>query len=135
MDCIFCRIIQGQIPGKVIYEAKEAIGILDVNPISPGHAMVLPKIHAASVLDLPDEKVGPVFLAVKEVAAILKEKLDPDGFTYGINQGEVSGQAVRHLHIHIVPRWRNDGGTTFHGIVNNPPKESLDEMIKKIKGH
>ncbi|MBI2591597.1 MAG: HIT family protein, partial [Candidatus Brennerbacteria bacterium] len=58
--------------------------------------------------------------------------LKPDGFTIGINHGEASGQAVDHLHIHIIPRWKNDGGGSIHGVVNNPPKESLEEIKKKI---
>ena len=134
MDCIFCKIVAREITAKVIYENDEALGILDVHPIARGHTMIIPKIHVSSIFDLPDDRIGSVFQGVKKAAELLDKKLAPEGFTYGINQGEASGQTVSHLHIHIVPRWSSDGGMTFHKIVNNPPQESLDDIFFKITG-
>ncbi|HDH31502.1 MAG TPA: HIT family protein, partial [Candidatus Wolfebacteria bacterium] len=74
-----------------------------------------------------------VFSAVKKITEILDKSLNPDGFTIGINHGRVSGQAVDHLHIHIIPRFKNDKGGSIHTIIHNPPKESLEEIKKKIK--
>ncbi len=132
MDCLFCKIVKGEIPAHVVYESDAALGILDVNPKAPGHAMVIPKIHAENVLDLPAESVGPVFLAVKETTEKLKKAFSPDGFTIGINHGRVSGQSVNHLHIHIMPRWFSDGGGSVHGVVSNPPRETLEEIKDRI---
>ncbi|MDO8574436.1 MAG: HIT family protein [bacterium] len=133
MDCIFCKIVAKEIQGKIIYENDAAIGVLDTHPIAPGHTLVVSKVHVFSILDLEDDQVEPVFVGVKRVAELLSETLKADGFTYGINQGEVSGQTIPHFHVHVVPRWRGDGGMTFHGIVDNPPKETLDSIYKKIK--
>lgn len=131
MDCIFCKIISKEIPAEIIYEDEETVACLDANPLSKGHTLILPRVHVNTLLNLPDEKVGPFFLAVKKVAKLLEEKLKAEGFTLGINQGKASGQAIDHLHFHIIPRWKNDGGSSLHVVVHNPPKESLAE-IKKL---
>jgi len=119
-DCLFCKIVNKEINAEIVYEDQETLAILDVHPRAPGHTMVLSKVHAENILDLPEEKIGPVFLAVKKVTGLLKEKHRPDGFTIGINQGRASGQAVDHLHIHIIPRWHDDKGGSIHSVVNNP---------------
>jgi len=118
---------------EIIYEDENAVGVLDIHPRSPGHVMALPKFHAENILDLPDEKIEGVFSAVKKITDILKKTFNPDGFTIGINHGKASGQAVDHLHIHIMPRWHGDNGSSIHGVVNNPSKESLEEIAKKIR--
>ncbi len=133
MDCLFCKIANKEIPAQIIYESVDATAVLDVNPRAPGHTMVLPKVHAANILELPDEKIKGVFKAVKETTDLLDKKLKPDGFTIGINHGKVSGQTVEHLHIHIIPRWAGDGGGSIHSVVDNGPKESLEEIVKKLK--
>lgn len=132
MDCLFCKIIKKEIPAEIIYEDSYSLAVLDVHPRSPGHAMILPKNHAENILDLADEEIGGVFMAVKKVTEILNESLKPDGFTIGINHGKVSGQAIDHLHIHVMPRWRDDGGGSIHNVVDNPPKETLAETKNKI---
>ncbi len=132
MECLFCKIAAKEIPAYVVYEDDATLGILDVHPRSPGHTMVIPRVHAENILDLPPEAVGPVFTAVKEVTNLLQRALQPDGFTIGVNHGRVSGQTVDHLHIHIMPRWNDDGGGSVHSVVNNPPQESLEEMKDKI---
>ncbi|MFA5098650.1 MAG: HIT family protein [Candidatus Paceibacterota bacterium] len=134
MDCLFCKIANKEIPAQVVYESNDATAVLDVNPRAPGHTMVLPKVHAANILELPDSKIEGVFKAVKETTDLLAKKLKPDGFTIGINHGKVSGQTVEHLHIHIIPRWNNDGGGSIHSVVDNKPTESLEEIVKLIKG-
>ena len=132
MDCLFCKIIKKEIKAEIVYEDEEALAVLDVHPKAPGHTMILPKVHADNLLDLPDKKVGPVFLAVKKVTEIIKKSLKPDAFTIGINNGKYSGQVIEHLHIHIIPRWQGDGGKSIHSVVDNVPKESLEEIKKRI---
>ena len=133
MDCIFCKIVSKEIPAEIIYEDADSVAMLDIHPRAPGHTMVVPKEHASNLAALSDEKVGPVFLAVQSVARKLKDVLKCDGLTIGINQGRVSGQTVDHLHIHLMPRWQNDGGGSVHSVVDNPPKESLDQIRNKLK--
>ena len=132
MDCLFCKIANKEIPANIIEENDDAIAILDIEPKAPGHTMVLPKVHAETILDLPKEKIAPVFEVVQKVTGKLKKALLPDGFTLGINHGKNAGQAIDHLHIHIIPRYKGDNGGNIHSIVENPPKESIDEIKKKI---
>ncbi len=131
-NCVFCKIISGEIPAEIVYKDEKAFAMLDINPRAPGHTMVIPVTHAETLLELPDDEISHFFKAVKRVTAMINRALSPDGFTLGINHGKVSGQAVDHLHFHIIPRYRNDKGTPLHGIVDNPPKESLEEIRRKI---
>lgn len=131
-SCLFCKIINKEIPAEIIYEDEAAMAVLDANPISSGHALVLPKVHAENILELPDEKIEGVFKAAKRVTELLEKALGPTGFTIGINHGKVSGQTIDHLHIHVIPRWLGDGGKSVHVVVDNPPKEPASEIAKKI---
>ncbi|OGG43694.1 hypothetical protein A3G50_00820 [Candidatus Jorgensenbacteria bacterium RIFCSPLOWO2_12_FULL_42_11] len=133
MDCLFCKIIKKEIPAEIIYEDDRSLAILDINPRAPGHAMVMPKIHSQTILDLPENKLGLLFEAVKKVAGLIQKGLKPEGFTIGINQGRISGQVIDHLHVHVIPRFEGDGGASVHSVVNNPPKESLKDIADKIK--
>ena len=117
----------------MIYEDESSLGLLDINPIAPGHSLVISKVHAENVLGLPDDQIGGVFTAVKKVSEMLEKSLHPDGFTYGIN--DRIGQTIGHLHILIIPRYRGDGGASVHQVVSNPPKESLEEIKEKILKH
>jgi len=131
-DCLFCKIAKKEIPSEIVYEDGAVVSFLDINPRSPGHTVVVPKVHAQNILDLPDSEIKGVFTAVKKVTDLLYRSLRPHGFTIGINHGRVSGQVVDHLHIHIMPRWDGDGGSSVHSVVNNPPKEPLKEIKNKI---
>lgn len=130
--CLFCKIANKEIPSEIIYEDAHATAMLDINPIAPGHTMVLPKKHAETILDLDDAEIEPLFMAVKRVTALLNNAFHPDGFTIGINHGKWAGQAIDHLHVHVIPRWKTDGGKSIHSVVTNPPTESLTEIRKKI---
>ena len=131
-NCLFCKIANKEIPAHIIYEDGDTIGILDITPRAPGHTMVIPKVHGATILEVQDATIVSLFGAVKKVTALLQKALAPDGFTIGINHGRASGQAVDHLHIHVIPRWLTDGGGSVHSVVNNPPQESLDAIKEKI---
>lgn len=132
MGCLFCKVADKEIPAGVIYESDEALAFLDINPLTEGHTMIIPKHHAENIIDLPDGEVEGVFLAVKKVTEMLQTALKPEGFTMGINHGRISGQTVNHLHIHVIPRYPGDGGGSIHSVVQSPPKESLEETRRKI---
>lgn len=132
MDCLFCQIIKRKIPAEIVYEDEHSLGVLDINPRAPGHTMIIPKVHAETILDLPGDCGAFIFQALKNMTGKLHQVFAPDGFTIGINHGRTAGQAVNHLHIHIIPRYKNDGGSSVHGVVQNPPKESLAEIRNKI---
>lgn len=132
MDCIFCKIAKGEIPAEVVYEDAGAVGILDLSPRALGHTMVIPKSHAENILGVPAGEVGPLFRAVQGIVGLLERALHPDGFTIGVNHGKASGQAVDHLHVHVIPRWHGDGGGSVHSVVENPPTEPLAAVRKRI---
>lgn len=132
MECIFCKIGKNEIQTNIVYEDDYAVGILDIHPRAPGHVVLFPKDHIHSILDMPEGRIGSFFLSVQRVAGLLKEKIAPEGFTIGINHGEAAGQEIAHLHIHVIPRWKNDGGLCIQSIVENTLKESLDDIYKKI---
>lgn len=143
MDCLFCKMANKHIGAHIVYEDDKTFAFLDAHPRSPGHTVIIPKIHAENILDLPDGEAGPLFLTVKKVTAILNKAFlptgddpkgqNPQGFTIGINHGRTAGQVVDHLHIHVIPRFMGDGGSGIHGVVNNLPKQTLEEIITKIK--
>ncbi len=133
-DCLFCKIIEKKIPAQILYEDDHVLAFLDVKPRTTGHAMVIPKYHEPRLVELPNEEIGPLFLGVQHIAELLTEKLPCDGITIGINQGRASGQEIDHVHVHLMPRWHNDGGSAVQSVINNPPKASLEEIKKKLVG-
>lgn len=133
MDCVFCRIIQKQIPSEIIYEDEYSLAFLDIHPRAPGHALVIPKIHAPNILEIEDRSLIGLITAVKKTVALISKALMPAGFTIGINHGKISGQEVDHLHIHILPRFEGDRGSSIQSAVLNPPEASLQEIANKIK--
>lgn len=132
MDCIFCKIINGEIPTEKVYEDEENVGFLDANPISPGHTVVIPKVHVAKITDMNDERVSTLFNAVKRTAGHVEKGIGAEGLNIGINHGEKAGQAIPHIHVHIIPRFEGDKGGSVHMIVRNPPQEDLSTIAGKI---
>lgn len=108
-NCVFCAIAAGEIPSFKVYEDDLVLAYLDINPVSEGHTLVIPKAHTTGLLDTPDATLAEVIARVKKVAAHLKTALPCDGFNICQNNGEAAGQTVPHIHFHIVPR-RADSG-------------------------
>lgn len=131
-DCLFCRILSGEIETSFVAENDHAVAFLDLSPRSPGHTLVIPRVHAATLPELPEEEAGPLFALVRSVATMLGEKLDAPGMTIGINQGDVAGQAVRHLHVHVIPRFAGDGGRSIHDIVHHPSTPAQQDIIATL---
>lgn len=131
MDCVFCKIASKEIPAAITYENSGAVAFLDISPVAPGHTVVISKIHSSNIEEISGEALSQVFLAVQAAVKLLKGTLAPDGFTIGINHGRAAGQAIDHMHVHILPRWADDGGTNMHGVVKNPP-ESYEATKEKI---
>ncbi|MDO8557261.1 MAG: HIT family protein [Candidatus Jorgensenbacteria bacterium] len=130
-DCIFCKMTRGEIKVDIVHESSGALAFLDQSPITPGHTLVIPKVHAANISEASHDSIGPTFIAVQAVVKLLKATLAPDGFTIGVNHGKAAGQAIDHLHIHVLPRWADDHGITIHQVVKNPP-ESYEAVKEKI---
>lgn len=129
-DCIFCKIANGEIPSKTIYEDSDFRVILDLGPATKGHALILPKEHADNLLELPDETARKVLPVAKEVAEKMKDRLHCEGLNLVQNNGELAGQTVKHFHMHMIPRYKGEGQI----IGWNPGEPSQDELeaIAKI---
>lgn len=129
-NCIFCKIANGDIPSKTLYEDEEFRVILDLGPAAKGHALILPKEHFKNLYELPEEKAVKVMKLAKKMAAQMTEKLSCDGFNLIQNNGEVAGQTVFHFHMHLIPRYKDDG-QKIGWKAGEPTPEELEE-IKNI---
>ncbi len=107
-NCIFCKIANGEIPAATLYEDDDFRVILDLNPASKGHALVLPKEHAANAFELGDELAGKAFVTAKKIGSKLCSGLGCAGLNILQNNGSAAGQTVFHFHMHIIPRYEND---------------------------
>jgi len=132
-DCIFCKIIKGEIPSYKIYEDKDFLAFLDINPLNPGHTLVIPKEHHKNLQELPNNLVEKLFCVVKKISALIKNETKADGINILINNGEVAGQIVFHIHVHILPRFKNDGYTHWKSRASYKEGE-VEKLAKKIQG-
>lgn len=132
-DCIFCKIVKGEIDSEKIHETENIISFLDANPRAPGHSLVIPKKHVERVGQLEDQLASELFIAVRRVEKILKSSLDPDAFTIGINDGEAAGQEIPHLHVNVIPRFFGDGGGPIHAVIENPPEKEISHIAEEIR--
>ncbi|MCL2142505.1 MAG: HIT family protein [Methanimicrococcus sp.] len=117
MDCLFCKIVKGDIPCFKVYEDEKHIAFLDIDPCVDGHALVIPKKHSNAFTEMPPEDAGALFEAVNKVSNQLMDKLGCSGLTIGVNTYASAGQTVMHTHVHIFPRIAGDGGGTTHSII------------------
>ena len=130
-NCIFCKIANGEIPSRTVYEDADFRAILDLGPATKGHALILPKEHAANLYELPDDLAAKVLPAAKKVAALLKDRLGCAGLNLVQNNGELAGQTVMHFHLHLIPRYDNDGQTILWKPTE-PGAEELDAVLKQL---
>lgn len=128
MNCIFCKIANGEIPTNSLFENENFRVILDAAPANPGHALVLPKSHAGNIFEMSDELIKEGFSIAKKVAEALKKAGLADGVNILQNNGEVAGQTVDHFHIHIIPRKEADGV-----VIKSETFKMTDEETSKVK--
>ena len=108
-ECIFCKIVAGEIPSKKIFEDENHIAFLDIFPAGRGHSLVIPKAHYADIHSMPADVYGGIAQTAKKVADILQSKLASEGTTIFQMNKEAGWQTVFHAHMHVIPRWSNDG--------------------------
>ena len=106
MDCIFCKIIKGEIPSYKVYEDDKILAFLDINPYSPGHTLIIPKEHTLDINTIPSDTLNHIMNISKDIANKVTTKLDAPGFTLIQNNGFV--QEVKHFHLHIIPKYRDN---------------------------
>ena len=127
-DCIFCKIIKGEIPSMTIYEDDIVKVFLDINPTTNGDTLIVPKKHIENMLDIDDETLSHIHKISKEIYNVLKEKLNIDGLT--LVQNNFYGQEIKHYHVHLIPRYKNDNGKQ---LSNKEILKDVKEVFNQIK--
>lgn len=130
-DCLFCKIVAGTVPSEKIYEDAETFAFLDIKPVNPGHVLVIPKAHYTNVFDEPEELWAKVMTTARKIAHALSAGLPTGDVNITTNNGVHSGQVIFHSHVHVIPRYENDG----HGLWKGTPYQEgqAKEIAAKIK--
>lgn len=127
-NCIFCKIANGEIPSRTIYEDDDFRVIMDLAPATKGHSLILPKEHYKNVYELADDTAAKVLPLAKKMATLMTEKLGADGFNIVQNNNEVAGQTVFHFHVHLIPRYNDDNQSLVM-----KPQEMTDVQLDEVK--
>ena len=131
-NCIFCKLANGDIPTATLYEDDDFRVILDAGPAAKGHALIIPKEHYANLYELSDELAAKVLVLAKKMITKLTDILGCDGYNIVQNNGEAAGQTVFHFHLHMIPRYKDDGvGVTWK--VGELKEEDKEELLAKLK--
>jgi histidine triad (HIT) family protein len=133
MECIFCKIVSGEIPAVKVLDEEMVLAFMDINPSSRGHMLIVPKNHAENIFEIPESDLATLIKAVKKCAGAAKDALRAEGVTILQLNGKASDQIVPHLHIHVIPRWENDGLSVSTWEMKPGDMEEIQEIALKIK--
>ena len=131
-DCIFCKLVAGQIPSTKVHEDEHTLAFMDLGQVNPGHVLVTVKAHAENLYALSDAQAGAVLPVAAHVARAIREAFKPAGLSVYQANGKAAGQTVFHYHVHLLPRHEADG-MELTWPVKNPPREQLEEYAAKIR--
>ena len=132
-DCVFCRIVAGQIPSTRVHEDEHTIAFMDIGQVNPGHVLVAVKKHAANLFELDDAQAAAVARASAKVARAIRAAFEPEGLSVYQANGKAAGQTVFHYHVHLLPRHAGDG-MELTWPVKNPPRATLEDYAARIRG-
>jgi len=135
-SCIFCKIVEGSAPSSNVYEDDICLAFMDIQPVNPGHVLVIPKAHYTDLSDLPTEIGGHLFQVAQQIALSMPgTNVKNEGIDFFLAHGEAAGQDVFHVHLHVIPRYKGDGfGFRFGPEYENLPERSeLDTIAVQIK--
>jgi len=135
MECIFCKIVSGEIPAVKVLDEELVIAFMDINPSSRGHMLVVPKRHAENIFEISESDLSATMNAVKRCAKAVKEALKAEGITVLQLNGRASDQIIPHFHIHIIPRWENDGLPVSTWEMKPGDMEEIKDIAQKVKEH
>jgi histidine triad (HIT) family protein len=135
-NCVFCKITGGQAVAEIVYSDEKILAFMDIQPVNPGHVLVIPKVHVSGLSDLDEETGGQMFKVAMRVAeGIKKSGLKCEGVNLLLSDGKAAFQEIFHVHLHVIPRFNGDGfGIRFgrqYGV--RPEKHELEEIAQKIK--
>jgi histidine triad (HIT) family protein len=129
-ECIFCKIVKGEIPCKKVYENEKTLSFLDINPRNKGHVLVIPKTHYLGITDMSDDDAAEVMKTIKLVAAAQRNSMKTEGMSLVQSNGRMAGQLVPHVHFHLIPRTEEEKGVGLEGVL--PVKKFEDAELDKI---
>jgi histidine triad (HIT) family protein len=132
VTCLFCRIAAGDVPAHVVHEGDAALAFLDAFPAARPHVLVVPRMHAPTLLDLDDAVVAELFATVKRVQQKIQAAFRPLGFNVGWNHGVAAGQHVAHLHVHVLPRYA-DGGRGLQSLGSGGDRGELAALAETLR--
>lgn len=127
-NCVFCKIVSGKIPARVVIQNDRAIAMLDAFPLAPGHTLVIPKSHYAKVQDMGEQDATAVFEITWKIAGAVEAGSQSSASTIAVHNGSEAGQEIPHVHVHIVPRKKGDGAGAIHSMFKSRPKLGTQEM-------
>ncbi|MEW5890552.1 MAG: HIT family protein [Pseudomonadota bacterium] len=131
-NCVFCRIVRGELPASVVYQDDLTMAIMDIGCVNPGHMLVIAKPHADNLYGVDDALAAALFRTAARMARAAEKTLKPEGVSVYQANGKAAGQTVFHVHIHVLPRWENDG-MTLTWPMRNPPREELEKMAAQLR--
>lgn len=129
-ECLFCKIVNGEIPSKEVYSDGDFLAFLDINPRNPGHTLVIPRRHYSTILEMPDNEVGNLLKIVKKIAIAVKKGTNADGISICQSNGRAAGQVIPHVHFHVIPRFLNEGPPGLESML--PAKRLTPEIMNKL---
>ena len=130
-NCIFCKIVRGQVPSEQVYEDEHVLGFLDIHPNNPGHTLIVPKIHAKNIFDITENTWCALAPAIHKLAPAIMRAVEAHGMNITMNNEPAAGQIVFHAHIHLIPRFENDGYHLWKG--KDSSAEERKTVAEKIK--
>ena len=134
-DCIFCKIVAGEIPASKVYEDDHFLAFLDISQVTPGHTLVIPKQHARNLLEMTPDETADLFNVVSKVTKKVENATQPQGMNIISNMEEIAGQSVFHTHVHILPRYSQDDDLKIDFIAHEPDFDHLAQLAKDISNH
>ena len=134
-DCIFCKIVAGEIPASKVYEDDHFLAFLDISQVTPGHTLVIPKKHARNLLEMTPDETAALFNIVSRVTKKVESATQPQGMNIIRNMEEIAGQSVFHTHVHILPRYSQEDDLKIDFIAHEPDFDRLAQLAKDISNH
>lgn len=134
-DCLFCKIVAGDIPAAKVYEDEHVLAFMDISQVTTGHTLIIPKVHTKDIYDTPEDVASELFKRVPKISRAIKKAFNPAGINLLNNNEAPAGQSVFHLHIHLIPRYEDEGGFDLKWITRNDEftQEKLQELANSIK--
>ena len=133
MECLFCKIVSGEIPSAKVYEDDRVFAFMDINPINEGHLLLVPKNHVATIYEIGPEDLTAMMAVAQKLARAQSDILNMPGLNLVQNNGRPANQVVDHFHIHLVPRWPDDSWSHWKGSLIAGDIEAIKAMAEKIK--